>query len=176
MILFWRKLTFYPFILYHLQITFWLEIGLYVHFLFWVLGFCLVWNCACCQNLRFYAIIRPVTSVKMLVPWTHLLPIHFSFFTSFFMKILDPWNMCLLCVCCVWGGLMKRSYLYINGPESYALRIVQSWISLLITIYCQKKLLWWALRDSLSYGHHNILFFCSFNEIIVGFSIIQWLI
>ena len=55
---------------------------------------------------------------------------------------------------------------------SHSLHVVQSWVSVLIAIYCMKKFLSEWLSDALIYGNNNvplgvILLLCSFTRIIV---------
>lgn len=41
---------------------------------------------------------------------------------------------------------------------SHSLHIMQVWVTVLITIYCKKELLWWEVSNVLIYGYNNTLF------------------
>ena len=69
-------------------------------------------------------------------------------------------------------GLMKISHLGLSAPKFLIFAHVQLWVSVLITIYCKKKLFLWGLSDVLIYGNSNMScivssLLCPFSRIIV---------
>lgn len=69
---------------HQLQIASCLSMGLWAHFHFSVLGFCLVWTCAdlymLSLSLWVHVYISLVLSGKTLFPWRHLPPLTFTIF------------------------------------------------------------------------------------------------
>lgn len=49
-------------------------------------------------------------------------------------------------------GFDENTHLGLSASMSFSLQFVQLWFSVLISIYCKKKLLWWGLIDALISG------------------------
>lgn len=66
-----------------------------------------------------------------------------------------------------------------NGKVSHLLYLAQFWLSVLMPVFLQKKLLWCALGEALICGYSNvslgiILLWCSFGRTISGFPAGPW--
>lgn len=94
-------------------------------------------SCVCCQSLCGFIYVSTVVSARFcFLGVSHHLwlfsTLNLSIYSS--TKIPKPWV----------EGLMKTSHLELSTPKSPTLL----WVSVLIAIYRNKKLLWWGLSDS----------------------------
>lgn len=70
------------------------------------------------------------------------------------------------------GEVICVSHSWLKTPVTYSLHTTPLWVSLLFTIYCDGKLLWWGLRDALIYCNSNkplgsILVPCPFSKVLI---------
>lgn len=138
------------------------------HFSFSVLRFCPVWVC----SSLVYAIsvsvsssgLQPQRIWKMLFLWSYQPLLALNFFCPFSHKDLRALD----------GRALMKTHL----PLSLSLSsCFQLWVSVLTTIYCKKKRVWWGFSDALIHGYRNmylgvVSLLCSLcRRIVVGFPI-----
>lgn len=125
---------------------YWLEMELYVHFSFFILGFCLVWilQVLCSQSLCEFIHVPVLLCLENTV-WSYLSPLVVLKFSPFFhvdTRVL-------------WEGFDKGiSFRAECSKVSHSLHIVQLWTSVLSTIYCKRNFFdeGWELLFSLGIG------------------------
>lgn len=152
----------------HFQVASRLKLGTGAHLLFSVLSFLSSFRCAG----PVHAVTVCVSSCvhwsccvwRMLFPGSCLLPLALTvFLPPFLAKLPEPWE--------------ERfdediSFRAECSKVFHSFCIVQFWVSILISIYCKKKLFSWGLSNVLIYGDSNMLLgvsllLCPFNRIIV---------
>lgn len=114
--------------------------GPHVHFFLSVLG-PHVWRPSVhTVTLWVHIWISPVVPGRYCFPWSHVSPL-------IFMSPLLYWSLSLM-----GRSLTTKPFRTEYSKVSHSLYIVQLWVSLLIPIYCSKKLTWCSLREALIYG------------------------
>lgn len=131
-----------------------------------MLGFVLAWVCM----YFVHSVINTVNSYmqlclegSFLVAIPHLCSLHSFFPFSHNNPLSLGRRKCSICV------LFRAEH----SEVSYSLSLGQLWISVLITIYCKQKLLWWELRDTLTLWVKcyviQSLILCLSRIVVVGF-------
>lgn len=131
----------------------WLEMGDHVHFCLSALGLHLTWTC--------------VGLVHAASLWVHTCAVVLCLEDSVPLVSSVPSGSYALSVFSL-ADIPFRT----ECSKSLTLQIVQVWVSALFPIYWRKKLLWWQLSETLTYGYTKmsprvILLPCSFSRTIV---------
>lgn len=153
----------------------WLWVGLCVCFPPSMLGFCLVWAGLVCARSVFVSsyVFQSYWVLKTLTISLELSTISGSYHlpTSSPGETPEPWGETLD------KDISFRTECF---KVSCSLKVVPLWSSLLTTIYCKKKFLWWGLSDTLIYRDSCMslevtLLLCFLNRIrVVSFSLSPW--
>lgn len=144
------------------------EAKLDVPHLFSMLLFCQDWACtslihAATISMRWYVHSTRIVW-KILFPWSQPPPVALTIFLLPFHITSELWGEKY--------GIdipFKAEY----SKVFHSLHVNHLWSSVLISIYCKKKCLWWGLSDVKIYGHRNkplwvLLLLCPFIRVSVS--------
>lgn len=104
-------------------------------------------SCKCCHNCWEFKCVTSLLCLENTISLILSIPFYITVF-------LIPLYQRFLSYVCVCGGVMYVLFKAEHYTISYSLHIDQQDV-ILSVIYCYKKLLFWGLRNALSYGYSS---------------------